>query len=210
MKKILALTIAVLLVGLYSSAAFAKNLPTMSSMNKMQYKNMLKNYMSPINEGYGIGYTDSTYVTAKWHITSVRDLNMSEIKEIIKNSNATEWSQLRNQVKEALNSHGTTVTKGRIGIGKNTYILTEINVTNTTATANIREMPVYSSCKDQNMTVEKCESTATLVGSLSLTKKTSAIDAPGNEPKVWGGALNFNSTAYTFVTFVYPRSGKNE
>lgn len=205
MKKIIGLSIIVLLVSFTATVVYARNLPMITNANKMEYKNMLKNYLSPVNHGYGIGFNESNYVTAKWYITGVRTLNMSEIKEIVKNSNATDWSQLRSQVQSALQTNGIEVKKGRINIGKNIYILTDINVTNSTVSANIREMPIYSNCKDQNITAEQCENIATQVGSLSLTKKTSAIETEANEPKVWAGTLNFNSTAYTFVTFVYPR-----
>jgi hypothetical protein len=205
MKKILGLLVVILAISITASVVFARNLPAITAANKLSYKNMLKEYLSPVNHGYGIGFNDNSYVTAKWYITSVRTLNMSKINEIVKNSNATDWSQLREQVQNSLKSQGMNVTKGRINIGKNMYILTDINVSNNTVAANIREMPIYSNCKDQNITAEQCEIIATQIGSLSLTKKTSAIETQANEPKVWAGTLNFNSTAYTFVTFAYPR-----
>ena len=203
MKKILGLV--VVLISVAASVVFARNLPAITIANKLEYKNMIRNYLSPVNHGYGIGFNNDNYVTAKWYITNVRTLNMSEIKEIVKNSNATDWSQLRSQIQSVLQAQGIEVIKGRISIGKIIYILTDINVTNSTVAANIREMPIYSNCKDQNITAEQCENMATQVGSLLLTKKTSAIETEANEPKVWAGTLNFNSTTYTFVTFTYPR-----
>jgi len=203
MKKILGLV--VVLISVAASVVFARNLPAITIANKLEYKNMIRNYLSPVNHGYGIGFNNDNYVTAKWYITNVRTLNMSEIKEIVKNSNATDWSQLRSQIQSVLQAQGIEVIKGRISIGKIIYILTDINVTNSTVAANIREMPIYSNCKDQNITAEQCENMTTQVGSLLLTKKTSAIETEANEPKVWAGTLNFNSTTYTFVTFTYPR-----
>lgn len=211
MKKILILVV-ILVVSMAASLVFALNIPNIRGMrglpaitvtDKLDYKNMLKNYLMPINNGYGIGFNGDNYITARWYITSVKTLNMTLIKEIVSNSNATSWSQLRQQIQNALQTEGQTTTEGRISIGKTIYILTDINVSNTTATSNIRQLPDYSNCTSQNISAEQCESAAALVGDFTLSKKTSALNTTTNE-QVWAGTLDFNSVSYTFVTFSYP------
>jgi hypothetical protein len=206
MKKILILVILVVIVTAslaFARSVMARNLPAITAANKLDYKNMLKNYLMPINNGYGIGFSGDNYITARWYITSVKTLNITLIKEIVSNSNATEWSQLRQQIQNALQTQGQTTTKGRISIGKTIYILTDISVSNSTATSNIRQMPDYSSCTSQNISAEQCESAAALVGDFSLSKKTNALNTTTNE-QVWAGTLDFNSVSYTFMTFSYP------
>ena len=196
---------AIIITVLISVTAFA--LPRINQTNKDAFKAMLKNYLSPVIHGYGIGYTGDTYIIAKWHITDVRTLSRNEIKNIINEANqegVTDWNTVRERIKERLNS-GITVKKGRIRIDGTSYLLTNITVSNTSATADIREIPNWEDCKNQNITIEDCENNANKVGYIDVTKKTRANQEIANEPKVWAGTLNFKETDYNFVTFVYPR-----
>jgi hypothetical protein len=201
--KTLALLVIVLAVSITASVAFAKNLPAITSSNKIAYKSMLQTYFKPVFDGYGIGLSGDTYVTARWYITSVRTLNVSGIKQIVSSTNATDWSQLRQEIQNALKNSGIVTQKGRIMIGNTTYVLTNIQISNTTASADIRELPNYTTCKEQNTSAEDCENNAAQVGSLSLSKKTNALQ--DTKEKVWAGTLIFKSVTYTFVTFAYPR-----
>jgi len=201
--KTLALLVIVLAVSITASVAFAKNLPSITSSNKIAYKSMLQTYFKPVFDGYGIGLSGDTYVTARWYITSVRTLNVSGIKQIVSSTNATDWSQLRQEIQNALKNSGIVTQKGRIMIGNTTYVLTNIQISNTTASADIRELPNYTTCKEQNTSAEDCENNAAQVGSLSLSKKTNALQ--DTKEKVWAGTLIFKSVTYTFVTFAYPR-----
>jgi hypothetical protein len=208
MKNTLVILAVILVVSVTASMVFArglamgKNLPAVTAANRMEYKDMLKNYMSPINHGSGIGISGDTYVTAKWYIANVRMLNVSTLKEIIGNSTATTWSGLRQDMQGYL-QNASVLTQGRIEIGNTTYLLSNVNVTNSTATADIKNLPNYASCKQSNVTVQECENNAAKVGDMSLAKKTAIQDNP-MDTRVWAGTLDINSVAYNFVTFVYP------
>ena len=209
MKTILAIlviAIALTAISVYAPQGEGKNLQAMTVANKLEYKTMLKNYFHPVMHGYGIGFTSDTYITAKWHITDVRILAKNRIREIISGvNNTTDWSQIKQEIQDALQSEGNEIKKGRIMIGKTNYVLTNILISNNTATADIRELPDYSACKQANTTAEDCENNTALVGSLSLTKKTKAIEDAQGDPKVWAGTLTFRNVTYTFVTFAYPK-----
>lgn len=209
MKKILILTI-VLVVGIASSLVFAINfsrgargLPAIAAAEKLAFKNMLTNYIHPVSYGNGIGFSGDNYLIAKWYIASVRTLSVDQIKSAILNSNATDWSGIKKDVENALNTEGTMVSKGRISIGKTSYVFTSIVTSNTSLSANINVLPNYTACNQQNISAEICESNSQKIGDISLAKKT-PIES-NNEQNVWAGTLDFNSTAYTFVTFAYPR-----
>ncbi|MEM5872355.1 MAG: hypothetical protein QXD55_00620 [Candidatus Aenigmatarchaeota archaeon] len=201
-KTILFTIIASILI---STTVFA--LPRINQSNKDAFKAMLKNYLSPVIHGYGIGYTADTYIIAKWHITNVKTLSRNEIRNIIQQANSeniTDWGIIRERIRERLNE-GITVRKGRIRIEGTNYLLTNITVSDTHATADIREIPNWEDCKNQNITMEECENNANKVGYIDITKKTRASQEIANEPRVWAGTLNFKGIDYTFVTFVYPR-----
>lgn len=205
MKKTLVLLIIISIIALSTTMVLARKLPAIENVQKNAFKTMLQNYFHPVLHGYGIGFTNETYITAKWHMVNVKILAKNRIREIIGNTSATEWSQVRAEIENALQNEGTEIKKGRIRIGNMNYLLTNILVSNDTASADIREMPVYSNCAQQNVSAEDCELNTTLVGSLSLTKKTKAIEDTQTDPKVWAGILNFKDVTYTFVTFAYPR-----
>jgi hypothetical protein len=198
--------VVVLAIVLTATIAFA--LPRPAQANKEAFKTMLKNYLSPVIHGYGIGFTGDTYVIAKWHITGIKILNRTEITDIIKQAkaeNVTDWSIVKEMIRTQLESGGTTVKKGRIKIDGKMYLLTNITTSDTTASADIGEMPDWEDCKQRNVSAEDCEKNATNIGNILLTKKTRVNQEIANEPRVWAGTLSFNETAYTFVTFVYPR-----
>jgi len=205
MKKSLAILIVVLTITMATTLVLARNLPAITAVNKVSYKSMLQSYFHPVLHGYGIGFNESNYITAKWHIVNVRILAKNQIREIVSNSNSTDWSQLRAEIQTALQNQGTEIKKGRIRIGNTDYVLTNILVSNETATADIREMPVYATCVQQNISAEDCESNATKVGDFSLTKKIEAFEDNRTDPRVWAGIMNFKGVQYTFVTFAYPR-----
>ena len=212
MKEILALSIIALVVIITASTVLAVNTPNIRSYiklpevtvtNKVEYKTMLKNYLSPVFDGYGIGINGDNYITAKWYITHVRTLPMDKIREIISNTNSTTWSELKNDIQKVIQAEGNTTTKGRIKIGNTTYLLTNIQISNTTASADIRNMPNYNTCKQSNISAEDCESNSQKVGDLSIAKKTN-VNTDENT-RVWAGTLNFNSVTYSFVAFAYPK-----
>ncbi len=204
MNKII--LVAVLAIVLTTTIAFA--LPRPAQANKEVFKTMLKNYLSPVIHGYGIGFTGDTYITAKWYITGIKILNRTEITDIVKQAkaeNVTDWSTVKERMRTQLEAIGTTVKKGRIKIDGTMYLLTNITTTETSATADIKEIPNWETCKSQNTSAETCEDNGAKIGDISLTKKTRANQEIANEPRVWAGTLNLNSIAYTFVTLVYPR-----
>ncbi len=201
----LALVLIVLMVSVSAYIVYARKLPSITGNQRTAFKTMLKNYFHPVLHGYGIGFTADTYVTAKWHITNVRILATNRIKNIISGSNTTDWSQVRAEIQNALQDEGTLIKKGRIRIGKTNYLLTNIEVSNSTASADIKTIPNYTACKKVNTSAEDCENNSEKVGDITVTKKTNAIEEATADPRVWGGILNFNNIEYTFVTFAYPR-----
>ena len=181
---------------------------SISAQQKNQLKETVRNYFSPLNHGYGIGFTDETYITAKWYITNVRVLARNNINAIIreaKQGNNTDWDAARERIRTALDDAVTVVKKGRIRIDGTTYALVNIVIDDEMATADIVEVPDYTACKEANVTAEECENSAENVGDISITKKTKADQETAGREKVWAGTLTLNSMEYTFVTFVYPR-----
>ena len=223
MKKLFVLTMLVLLIssiavlaaqeqiGVTATATVEKYEAVsarITAQQKNQFKETLRSYFNPVIHGYGIGFTETNYITAKWHITQVRTLNRVNINSIIreaKQGNETDWDAVRERVRVALESAVTTERKGRIRIEGEDYILTNMVVANESLTADIREMPDYAACKQANTTAEDCENNAAMVGSISITKRTKPDQEIPGEPKVWAGTLTFNQVVYTFVTFAYPR-----
>lgn len=210
MKKVLALLIVILTVSMTTIVLARnnseRNLPEIRETERNAFKTMLKTYFRPNIHGYGIGFSDDKYVIAKWNIVSVKILPKNIIKEVLSNTNATDWSEIKDEIEDAIKTNGTILEKGRIRIGKTDYTLTNITISNSTAYADIRLMPDYNECKQSNTTAEDCENNSTKIGYLSLTKKTNVIEDVEENTRVWTGTLNFNSTNYTFVTFAYPRS----
>jgi hypothetical protein len=192
---------------LTSSIVFAENakksvrdMVAINQANRMEIKETLKNYFNPVSSGNGIGISGDKYITAKWYVASVRALNMSEIKQTVSDSNATTWAELRKDLQDSIKNRGFVVKKGRISIGNTTYLLANLQITNTTVSADIKALPNYESCSQQNITADACENTAK-VGDMSVTLKTPAQEQVKDQ-KVWGGTLNLNSVAYSFVAFV--------
>ena len=221
MRKLIVLTILVLLIGSVTVLAAQEQVGVtdkvtavktasvsarITAVQKNQYKETLRNYFTPVIHGLGIGFTDENYVTARWNIIGVRLLSQERIRTLIQESkqgNETDLDALRERIRNSLASSTQTVRKGRIRISGEDYALVNIVVSDGSATADIVDVPDYSACKAANTSAEDCETNSSKVGDLSLTKKTS-VEASG-EPNVWAGALNLDGTAYTFVTFVYPR-----
>jgi hypothetical protein len=196
-------------IGVSATATAVKKAASpgrITAAQKNQFKQTLRNHFTSVRHGYGIGFTDDTYVTAKWHISNVRivpKVNVNQMIREAKQGNATDWEAVRQRVREALEAGATTVKKGRIRISGRNYALTNIVISDNAATADINELPNYAACKEDELSAEDCETNANKVGELSLTKKTSTSDA--NEPNVWAGTLTLNDIVYTFVTFAYPR-----
>jgi len=200
--------VVIALVAMVLTATIAFALPKPLQNNKDAFKTMLKDYLSPVLHGYGIGFNQDNYITAKWHITNIKILNKTEIKGVIqkaKSENVADWNTMLVRIKSDLNTNGMIAKKGRIRMEGKDYLLTKIQVSDTNATAEIREIPDWNACKQQNVSAEDCEENATNIGNISFTKKTRANQEISGEPRVWAGTLYFNNTAYTFVTLVYPR-----
>lgn len=204
MKKLV--VIALVAMVLTATMAFALSKPLQN--NKDAFKTMLKDYLSPVLHGYGIGFNQDNYITAKWYITNIKILNKTEIKYVIqkaKSENVADWNTMLVRIKADLDTNGMIAKKGRIRMEGKDYLLTKIQVSDANATAEIREMPDWNACKQRNVSAEDCEIESTKAGDLSLTKRTKPNQEISGEPRVWAGTLSFNNTAYTFVTLVYPR-----
>lgn len=198
--------IAIVAIALTTTIAFA--LPKPLQSNKDAFKTMLEDYLNPVLHGYGIGFNQDNYITAKWYITNIRVLNMTEIKNVMqkaKSENVTDWNTMLVRIKSELDTYGIIAKKGRIRIDGKDYLLTKIQVYESNATADVREIPDWNACKQQNVSEDDCEIKSVKVGDMSLTERTKTNQEVSNEPRAWAGALNFNNTAYTFVTLVYPR-----
>jgi hypothetical protein len=204
LKKII--IVAIVAIVLITTVAFA--LPKPLQNNKDAFKTMLKDYLSPVLHGYGIGFNQDNYITAKWYITNIKILNKTEINSVMhkaKSENVTDWNTMLVRIKADLDANGVVARKGRIRIDGEDYLLTKIQVYESNATADIREIPDWNACKQQNVSEDDCEIGSIKIGNLSMTKRTKANQEISNEPRAWAGTLNFNNTAYTFVTLVYPR-----
>ncbi|MFH1473556.1 MAG: hypothetical protein ABIE55_01545 [Candidatus Aenigmatarchaeota archaeon] len=198
-------------IGVGTTATAVKTAATPAAIpvnQKNQFKQTLRNYFKPVNHGYGIGFTEETYITAKWHITNVKILprvNVNTMIREVKQGNNTDWDALRTRIREALNAGTTTVKKGRIRIEGRDYALTNIVVSSESITADINQVPNYSACKNDDLSAEDCETSSEKVGDISMTKKTKASQEVAGREKVWAGTLTLNGIGYTFVTFVYPK-----
>jgi hypothetical protein len=205
--------VAIVVISLIAALVYAQglqrgNLQSMTVASKNMFKTMVQNFFSPVIHGWGIGYDcdSDDYVTAKFYIINVRNLARNRVTEIIRNArqtNVTDWSTVRDRIQNALENEGTEIKKGRISIDGENFVLTNIQ-TGDTLSADIREIPDYTSCKTENVTADDCELNAEKVGDITITKRA-GIELPG-EPKAWGGTLNFKEVSYKFVALAYPRS----
>ena len=209
MKKIF-LVVSILAILLTANIAAARELPSITAVHKDLFKTMIKNYFLPVIHGWGIGYdcASDTYITVKFHVVSVKIIPRTQTVEIIREAkvgNVTGWPEVRDRVKAAIDTNGTTMSKGRISVNGTEYILTNITKTEDSWSAIIREMPNYTSCKELNISAEDCESSATQVGDVSVTKRVTT-GLPG-EPRIWAGNLTYNTVDYKFITLAYPGAG---
>ena len=222
MKKLIVLTIFVLIassaivlaaqeqIGVTATATAVKAEAVsarITAQQKNQFKETLRNYFNPVIHGYGIGFTEENYITARWQITQIRMLSTSQVRTAIQASvqgNETDWDAVRERVRNALVS-ASTERKGRVRIEGIDYVLTNMIVSNESLTADIREIPDYAACRAANITADDCESNSTKVGDVSISKRTKPNQEIPGEPNVWAGTMNYDDVAYTFVTFAYPR-----
>lgn len=210
MKKTVLLIMIAITVILSATVVLAKQLPSITNVDKSMFKNLVQVYFHPSITGWGIGLNtqQDSYLVAKFHAVTVTTLSRNQVLQILKDAkagNATNWSDIRDRLKDALDANGTTIVKGMIQINKETYILTGMVKTETTFNGTIRAKPDYSACVSANISTEDCENQSTKIGDLSLTRKTAELDQ--SKDRVWAGTMNFNSTAYTFVALVNPRVG---
>jgi hypothetical protein len=222
MRRIIALTMLILMassvmamaaqeqVGITEKATAVKQAAVsarITAIQKNQFKETVRSYFNPVLHGYGIGFTDQNYITARWQITQVRMLSTSQVRSTVQAStqeNETDWDAVRERVRNALSS-ASTERRGRVRIEGTDYVLVNIVVSNDSLTADIRELPDYIACRDANTTAADCETNSAKVGDVSITKRTKPNQERAGEPNVWAGTMNYNSVAYTFVTFAYPR-----
>lgn len=210
MKSIDLFLVAIIVVLLVSPVYAQRigRLPAIAETHKNMFKTMVRNYFHPVIHGWGVGYDcdSDTYVTAKFHVVDVKILPRTQITQIIRNAratNVTDWSVVMDEIKTAIDVNGTSVKKGRVSINGEKFLLTNIQ-TGDTLSADIREIPDFSSCKVANISAEDCELNAKKVGDITITKRA-GTELPG-EPRVWGGTLNFRDNSYKFVALAYPRS----
>jgi hypothetical protein len=209
MTKIIALClIAVLAISVLATTAMAKrNLPRIEAAQKLLFKNMLKNYFHPVVHGWGIGYDcdSDEALRVKFHVVDTKILARFRIMEIIgqvKSEDTDDWGTVRDRIQAVIDSEGIVVKKGRISIDNETFLLTNITTGDTLA-ADVRKIPDYSACKQQNISAEDCDAQAEKVGDISITKRA-GTELP-KEPKFWVGTLNFNGSVYKFLALAYPR-----
>ena len=210
MKKTVLLTMIAITVILSATVVLAKQLPSITNVDKDMFKNLVQGYLHPSITGWGIGLNtqQDSYLVAKFHAVTVKTLPRDQILQILRDAkagNATDWSDVRDRISDAIVANGTNVSKGMIQVNKVTYILTGIVKTDTAFNGTIRVKPDYSACVSANISTENCENQATKIGDLSITRKTAELDQ--SKDRVWAGRMNFNSTAYTFVALVNPRVG---
>jgi hypothetical protein len=208
MKKFVLVTIAISLILLAGLAA-ARSLPRIRNVEIEMFRNMIKNYFSTVINGWGIGLNTEkdSYIVTKFNAISVKTLTRAQIVDIIKQAkeeNITDWATIKDRIKAAIDTNSTIINKGMIQINREKYLLTNIVISNTTASAVIKILPDYSGCKSQNISNEDCENQSTKVGDMSITKKTAEFEP--NKDRVWAGNLNFNDTAYTYLVLVLSRS----
>ena len=210
MKKTVLISIIAITVILSATVVLARELPTIGNTEKNMFKNMVQAYFHPSISGWGIGLNteQDTYLVARFHAVTVKTLSRNQIWQILvdaKGGNVTDWSEVRDRIRIALDANGTTISKGMIQINKENYILTDIVKTETTFNCTIKTKPDYSACVSANISTEDCESQSTNIGDLSLTRKSAELEQ--SKDRVWAGTMNFNTTEYTFVALVNPRLG---
>lgn len=209
MKTLVLIPLFLVILGVTASLAIAR-LGPIGETERLAFTNMIKNYLSPVIHGWGIGFdcAGDSYITAKFHILNVKILPFDQVLSIIREernkSQVVDWSAVRERIRAAIETNGTTISKGRISINGTTYVLTNIVKTETTFSADIRELPDYTSCKQQNISAEQCEIRTEKIGNISLTKGE-PTGLP-TAPYLWKGTLEFKGVTYKFGAFAYPRS----
>jgi hypothetical protein len=208
MKNALLFSLIAITLIFSVSIVTAKQLPTVGTIEKNMFKNLVQSYLHPVITGWGIGLNtqQDSYLVAKLHAVTVKTLPRDQIIQILKDAksgNATTWSDVRDRIKDAIDANSTTKVEGRIQINKDQYILTGIVNTETTFNGTIRTKPDYSACTSANISAESCENQSTIIGDLSLTRKSAELES--GKDRVWAGIMDFNSTVYTFVALVNPR-----
>ena len=208
MKPIVLIPIVLVILASIAAVSSAR-LERITETERLDFANMIRNYLNPVIHGAGIGFdcTGDSYIVAKFHAVSVKVLPFDQITSIIREekqkSQVVDWSQVRERIRAAIEANGTIISKGRISINGTMYALTNIVKTDTSFSADIKEMPNYTNCKQQNISAEQCEQQSATVGSISLTKGE-ATGLPGT-PYLWKGTLEFKKT-YKFAAFAYPRA----
>ena len=205
MKKLL---LVGALLALTMSIAYAQmTLPRITTQEKERFKEMLRNYFIPVIHGWGIGYdcANDEYITAKFFIVSVKILPRDQIVSILRQARneGLGWSQIRERMRNAIEENGTIISKGRISINGTRYLLTNIQKTESSASADIRTIPNFTACKEEGVSISDCELRGEKVGSITINKRAQT-ELPG-EPKVWAGTLSFKGIDYKFVALAYPR-----
>ncbi|MGC8812309.1 MAG: hypothetical protein ACP5O8_01840 [Candidatus Aenigmatarchaeota archaeon] len=208
--KTLVLIPLVLVALLVTVSVGAARLERITETQKLAFTQMIRNYFSPVIHGWGIGFDcqGDSYITAKFHVLSVKILPYDQVvtilREEMQKSQTVDWSQVRERIRAAIEENGTIISKGRISVNGTMYALTNIVKTDTSFSADIKELPNYESCKQQNISAEQCEQQAQKIGSISLTKGE-PTGLPGT-PYLWKGTLDFKGKTYKFGAFAYPRA----
>ncbi len=209
MKKIVLIPIVLVILASIAAVSSAR-LERITETERLAFTNMIRNYFSPVIHGAGIGFdcTENKYITAKFHVLSVKILPFDQVISIIREerekSQIVDWSAVRERIRAAIDANGTIISKGRISVNGTMYVLTNIQKTDTSFSADIKEMPDYSNCKQQNISAEQCEAQSEQVGSISLAKGE-ATGLP-QTPYLWTGSLEFKEKTYNFAAFAYPRA----
>ncbi|MEM5794043.1 MAG: hypothetical protein QXS48_02690 [Candidatus Aenigmatarchaeota archaeon] len=209
MKTLALVLLFLAILSVTTSLAIAR-LGPIGETERLAFTNMVRNYLSPVIHGWGIGFDceRDSYITAKFHVLNVKILPFNQVLSIIREernkSQVVDWSAVRERIRAAIDANGTVISKGRISINGTTYALTNIVKTDTSFSADIKEVPNYQNCKQQNISAEQCELQSTKVGSISLTKGE-PTGLPGNH-YLWKGTLEFKGVTYKFGAFAYPRA----
>ncbi|MEM5834477.1 MAG: hypothetical protein QXQ69_01350 [Candidatus Aenigmatarchaeota archaeon] len=208
--KALVLTFLFLVTLAAIASVSLARLGPIGETERLAFANMIRNYLSPVIHGWGIGFDceRDSYITAKFHVLSVKILPFDQVASIIREeknkAQVVDWSAVRERVRAAIDANGTIISKGRISINGTNYVLTNIVKTDTSFSADIRELPDYSKCRQQNISAEECELQSTKVGSISLAKGE-PTGLP-SAPYLWKGSLEFKGITYKFGAFAYPRA----
>jgi hypothetical protein len=204
---LIALT-AVFSMSVIAARTTARNLRAVQAADKTMFKTMVKRYFHPVVTGWGIGLNteEDSYLAARFHAVSVKTLSRARVRQIIaevKESGDVTWEEVRDRVNAALEEEDATKIVARIKLNKVSYILTGVVKDETTFSGTIRERPDYEACAATNTSSEDCESAATVVGEMHLTRKEAEFEQ--GKDRVWAGTMEFEGSDYTFVALVNPR-----